>query len=354
MKVLVTGGCGFLGSHVCELLKERDWEVLSYDNLTKFEYARTGYKTDKARYYNLHFLESIGVPTVIADIKDLKTLTKMANHSDYIVHTAAQPAMTVAIEDPVLDFDVNVKGTLNVLEVARANKTPVALCSTIHVYGNEFNELLTEGFTRLTYPEKSINEECAVMHGTLSPLHTSKRAVELYTQAYIDTYNLPATAFRLTGIYGPRQLGGEDHGWVANFAIKTILGLPMKIFGTDKQVRDILYVKDAAKAFLSWYEAGCPPGIYNIGGGPETTTSIRELLDLLEELTGRRSNAELLPKRLGDLHWFVSDYSKAKETFGWEPEVLPKEGVRELVKWVEENEELFKQALEVEAPRSIA
>ncbi len=341
MKVLVTGGCGFLGSHVCELFKQRGWDVIAYDNLSKDELTRTGYNVEATRIYNFSLLESMGVATIIADIRDFKSLLKAANHSDYIIHTAAQPAMTLAIEDPVLDFNVNVKGTLNVLEVARANKIPVVNCSTIHVYGNEFNELLVEDITRLIYPESAVNEENALMHGTLSPLHASKRTLELYTQVYIDTYRLSAAAFRLTGIYGLRQIGGEDHGWVANFAIKTILGLPIKIFGTDKQVRDILYVKDAAQAFLDWYEADCPSGIYNIGGGPRTAISIKELLSLLEDLTGKRSAIELLPKRLGDLWWFISDYSKAKETFNWKPDVLPREGVAELVKWITENKELF-------------
>ena len=341
MKVLVTGGCGFLGSHVCELFRQKGWDVVAYDNMTKFEYSRTGYKTDEVRNYNFDFLESIEVPTIIADIRDAKTLTKVANRSDLIIHCAAQPAMTVAIEDPRLDLEVNVLGTLNVLEAAKQAGAAVANCSSIHVYGNEFNKLLVERATRFDHQEGAISEEYAVMHGTLSPLHVSKRALELYTQAYIDSYDLPAAAFRLTGIYGPRQFGGEDHGWVANFAIRTILDLPIKIFGTDKQLRDILYAKDAAKAFLDWYEADCPSGIYNIGGGPETATSIRELLDLLEKLTGRCSNVELHPKRLGDLHWFVSDYSKAHDTFDWKPETLPKEGVKELVKWIEENKELF-------------
>jgi len=345
MKVLVTGGCGFLGSHVCELFKDKGWEVVAYDNLTKFEYNRAGFK-DEVRDYSLGFLESIGVLTTIADIRDVKTLTKVANHSDYIVHCAAQPAMTVAIEDPVLDFDINVKGTLNVLEVARANRTPIALCSTIHVYGNGLNNQLGKdlpGDTRFyRNTTHNVREDEPLLGGTLSPLHASKRALELYTQAYIDSYDLPAAAFRLTGIYGSRQFGGEDHGWIANFTIKTILDLPVKIFGTDKQVRDILYVKDAAQAFLDWYETDCPSGIYNIGGGPKTATSIKELLSLLEELAGKRSTAELHPKRLGDLWWFISDYSKATKAFGWRPKVLPKEGLTELVDWIEANKEMFR------------
>jgi len=319
-----------------------NWEVIAYDNMSKHELARTGYNVEAMRDYNLNYLESISVPTIIADLRDFKTLSKVTSPCDYIIHTAAQPAMTIAIEDPVLDFDINVKGTLNVLEAARANRIPVVNCSTIHVYGNEFNELLTEEPTRLVYPKTAISEECTVMRGILSPLHASKRAVELYTQVYSDTYNLPAAAFRLTGIYGPRQFGGEDHGWVANFAVRTILSLPIKIFGTDKQVRDILYVEDAARAFLDWYETGCPSGIYNVGGGPKTVISTGELLNMLEELTGKRSYVELLDKRLGDLHWFVSDYSRATEVFGWKPKTLPREGVEELVEWIEQNKELFR------------
>ncbi len=345
MKALVTGGCGFLGSHVCELLKQAGWSVVAYDNLTKFEYNRAGFK-DEVRDYNLRFLESIGVPTIIDDIRNLKMLRKAVNNCGFVAHCAAQPAMTIAIENPRLDFEVNVQGTLNVLEACREKQVPVALCSTIHVYGNGLNNrLFTEAESRFyidnPHNKQSINENEQILTGSLSPLHASKRTAEIYAQAYTDTYGLRTAVFRLTGIYGPRQFGGEDHGWVANFTIRTLFGRPIKIFGTDKQIRDILYVRDAAKAFVNWFEAGCPGGIYNIGGGQMCATSIKELLGMLKRLAGKTSPIELLPKRPGDLWWFVSDYSKAKKAFGWSPSVTPMEGLWQLVKWIEQERSLF-------------
>lgn len=353
MKVLVTGGCGFLGSHVCELFKERGWDVVAYDNLTKFEYSRIPYfNVEKVRDYNLEMLESMGIATIIDDIRNLKMLTKAANGCDFIAHCAAQPAMTIAIEDPQLDFSVNVQGTLNVLEVCRQKSIPMVNCSTIHVYGNGINEYLEEKEDRfhLDYSYKvdpwvgkgGINETARVLTGILSPLHASKRAAEVYVQAYIDTYGLRAANFRLTGIYGPRQFGGEDHGWVANFAIRTLMDLPIKVFGTDKQVRDILYVKDAARAFWKWYIAGCPSGIYNIGGGEPCITSIRNCLNILELITGRKQDVTLESYRKGDLYYFCCDIDKAEKSFGWVPKVLPQEGINDLVTWIIDNRRIFR------------
>ena len=341
-KILVTGGSGFLGSHVCELFKEKGWDVVAYDNLTKFEYSRAFKNVEAVRDYNLHFLESIDVPTIIDDIENVKMLRKAMKGCDLVAHCAAQPAMTIAIEDPVLDFQTNVLGTLGVLELCREKNIPIVNCSTIHMYGNEgINAELDETPTRFVHIDGAIGEEHPLLLGAVSPLHASKRAAELYVQAYINTYGLKAANFRLTGIYGPRQFGGEDHGWVANFTIRTLLEQPIKVFGVDKQVRDILYVKDAANAFYMWFEAGCPSGTYNIGGGPKCAISIQELLDMLEVQTGMRSKVELLPKRHGDLWWFISDYTKAKEAFGWSPQVRPAIGIDSLIQWIEEERSVF-------------
>lgn len=342
-KVLVTGGCGFLGSHVCECFKSKGWQVVAYDNLTKFEYARAFKNHEKIRDYNLRFLEDIDVPTIIDDIRNYKMLLKAAKGADLIAHCAAQPAMTVAIENPFLDHSVNVEGTLCVLEAAREVGAAVVNCSTIHIYGNGLNEQLygVKDRKRLASLEGPIGESHVVLTGKLSPLHASKYSTETYVNAYSDTYNLRAANFRLTGIYGPRQFGGEDHGWVANFTIRTLLGQPIKIFGTDQQVRDILYVRDAANAFLSWFSADRPGGTFNIGGGKECSTSIRELLDTLKVMRGLSSPEELLPPRPGDLWWFISNYGLAKYAFDWEPEVLPTEGVKSLVEWIEKERSLF-------------
>lgn len=346
-KILVTGGCGFLGSHVCELFKEKGWDVIAYDNLTKYEYTRVPYfDIEKVRDYNLNYLEKLGVAVIIDDIRNFKMLSKIAEGCSFIAHCAAQPAMTIAIEDPDLDFDVNARGTLNILDCARIFDIPVVNCSTIHVYGSGLNNYLVEGDTRffLLGNRQSIREEDEkheLMSGRITPLHASKFAMENYVKAYSDTYGVKAANFRLTGIYGPRQFGGEDHGWVANFAIRTILGFPIKVFGTDKQVRDILYVKDAANAFYKWYKGGCLSGTYNIGGGEACITSIRNCLNILNLITGKKQDITLLPPRLGDLYYFCCDSRKALETFKWSPDTLPQEGINELVKWIEENKEMF-------------
>lgn len=174
MKVLVTGGCGFLGSHVCEFYIKKGAEVISYDSMTKYELTRTGYAAAEARSYNWKLMETMGVTMVRADVRDVETLMAHAEGCDYIIHTAAHPAMTISWEDPVLDFTTNVAGTFNVLEVARKLKIPVASCATIHVYGNKINESLKEGETRYLRDPETIDESVRTLEGTLTPLHASK------------------------------------------------------------------------------------------------------------------------------------------------------------------------------------
>jgi len=342
MKVLVTGGAGFLGSHICEHYIRKGWDVIAYDNLTKYELLRTGYNVEGARDYNVDFLKGIGVDVQVKDIRDIGNLSDAARDCDYIIHTAAQPAMTIAIEDPSYDFDVNARGLLNVLEVARKYNLPLVNCSTIHIYGCGINEYLVEDDRYyIKGSRQDIDEEALILTGTLTPLHASKRAGEIYARTYTETYGVRIANFRLSGLYGTRQLGGEDHGWVANFAIRTLLGLPIKVFGTDKQVRDILYVTDAAEAFDKWYQAGCLSGTYNIGGGVPTITSIRDCLSILRGITGKDQDICIEPSRKGDLYYFCCDVGLAKAVFGWEPSILPKDGIRYLVEWIKECRGLF-------------
>ena len=249
--------------------------------------------------------------------------------------------MTISWESPELDFTTNVGGTFNVLEVARKLKIPMVSCATIHVYGNKINEMLKEEKTRYTRQPATIDENNPLVQGTITPLHASKRAADLYVQAYIDTYGLEAASFRFTGLYGTRQFGGEDHGWVANFAIRTIRDMPVSIYGTGKQVRDILYASDAAEAFDAFYKSR-KPGIYNIGGGVAHSISLVECLDLIEEITGKKPQISFGPARLGDLLYFICDTSKAKRELNWTPMVSPKEGVTRLINWIKENEKLFR------------
>lgn len=340
MKVLVTGGCGFLGSHVCEHFRGLGWDVVSYDNMTKSELVRTGYRTDAARDHNWNILESLGVDMVRADVRDLDALVDQASGCDYIVHTAAQPAVTISIEDPLLDLATNVVGTVNVLEAARRHGIPVASCATVHVYGNWVNAQLGETETRYVLDPPEIGEDAPTMRGYLTPLHGSKASAEHYVQVYASTYGVRAASFRLTGIYGTRQLGGEDHGWVANFCIRHEIGWPITIFGTGKQVRDIIFATDVARAFEAFFARGSA-GIYNIGGGEPQMISLLECIEMIDRTTGRKSQVEFQDARFGDLQYFVCDIGRARSELGWEPRVAPDEGVPRLLEWVAANGDLF-------------
>jgi CDP-paratose 2-epimerase len=340
-KVLVTGGCGFLGSHICEMYIKKGWEVIAYDNLTKHEFARNTYMKPEARYHNKELLERMGVKIVVADIRDKETLLKWAEGCHYICHTAAQPTMTMSWENPELDFSTNALGTFNVLETARIFNIPVASCNSIHCYGpDKINSELIERDSRYVRDPVAIDEKEPLLQGVVTPLHASKSSAEIYIRCYIDTFKVKAASFRLTGIYGPNQFGGEDHGWVANFAIRNELGMPLTIFGTGKQLRDILYATDVAEAFDAFYR-NQKPGIYNIGGGGKTMISLIECINLIDKISGKHSDIKFDKDRFGDLRYYVSDIGKAKKELGWEPKVLPEEGIKRLIEWIEKNESLF-------------
>ena len=340
MKVLVTGGCGFLGSHVCAFYRDLGWDVVSYDNMTKYELKRTDLNVELARAYNWNQLEGIGVELVQKDIREFEDFRTAAVGCDFIVHTAAQPAMTVSIEEPRLDISTNVLGTFNVLEIARELGIPVASCSTIHVYGTAINDSLREEETRYVRKPPEIDETHPIMTGTLTPLHASKRALELYVQTYIASYGLCAASFRLTGIYGENQFGGEDHGWVAHFIISAIKKQTITLFGNGKQVRDIIYAKDVCRALHAFFEKR-QSGIYNIGGGTKNAISLLECISCLEELLGQKVEYRFGGDRVGDLKYFVCDTAKAAERLGWQAKVRPRDGIKRLINWVNGNREVF-------------
>ncbi len=341
MKVLVTGGCGFIGSHVCEFYSRMGWDVVSYDNMTKYELGKTGYNINMVRDHNWNYLEALGVRVVKKDIRDFDELIEETDGCDFIVHTAAQPAMTLSMEDPRLDFTSNVLGTFNVLDAARKRDIPVVSCSSIHIYGTGINDSLTETETRYIRDPVGIDETHPVMTGIITPLHASKMSAEHYVSTFIDTYGVKAATFRLTGLYGTRQFGGEDHGWVANFIIRALTGRPLTVFNTGKQLRDILFATDVCEAFHSFFENPIP-GTYNIGGGESNMISLIECIDYIGELIGEKIDITFGGERFGDLYYFVTDISKVNNTLNWEPKVLPREGVKTLFEWVKDNIEMFR------------
>ncbi|MDP3731999.1 MAG: NAD-dependent epimerase/dehydratase family protein [Candidatus Omnitrophota bacterium] len=341
MKVLVTGGCGFIGSWVCEYYARKGIEAIAYDNMTKFELKRTGYNLEGARSYNWNYLKKLGVRLIKADVRNKEELFEYAKVCNFIVHTAAQPAMTLSMENPELDFSTNVLGTINVLEAAKRFNIPAVSCATIHVYGNRINLELTERKKRYIRDPQAINESYPTLTGTITPLHASKACADIYVRTYIDTYKVKAASFRLTGLYGPRQFGGEDHGWVANFCIRAMMDLPISVYGTGKQLRDILYAEDVVRAFDAFLRHP-KPGIYNIGGGRQSMLSLLECIELISAILKKKLEIRFDKERLGDLRYFVCDIRKAKKELGWFPKVKPKEGIIKLMEWIKENKNLFR------------
>lgn len=340
MKVVVAGGMGFLGTNVCDMYSDAGEEVIAIDNLTKFELRRNWYDADRVRDYNLNHAREKGTSFVKDTIVDGKSIETICKDADYIINCAAQPAMTIAITNPVLDYETNLTGLVNLLEISRKYDKPFAHCSSIHVFGNNLNKELGGDGSRFTRQAGAIAEDHKLLDGEITPLHASKRAGEIYIQAYIDTYGLDAICLRLTGIYGPQQFGGEEHGWVANFAIRTLMKKHISIFGTDRQVRDILYVDDAVKVFDAFYK-NQRPGIYNVGGGKKCIISIQECIKMLYEITHNRQFIQMKKKRKGDLWWFVTDNKKVSDALGWKPKVIPNEGILHLMDWIKTNRRLF-------------
>ena len=338
-KVLVTGGCGFLGSHVCEFFRGKEWDVVSYDNMTKYELKRTGYGTDATRDHNWNILKNMGVTMVLGDIRNKEHLLDRAQGCDFIIHTAAQPAMTISWEDPEHDFTTNVVGTFNVMETAKKLKIPVVNTSSIHVYGNSINDTLIEKATNYDRSPAAISEAQPVMVGQISPLHASKMSAEHYVRSFADMYAVKSASFRFTGIYGERQFGGEDHGWVANFAIRGFFGQPIRIFGNGKQTRDILYARDGAESYFNFFQDP-KPGVYNIGGGPDNKISLIESIAIMGDILGKKIEVSYEAERPGDMRYFICDTTNARK-FGFAPKIRPTDGIKKLINWIEKNKSIF-------------
>lgn len=345
-RVLVTGGAGFVGSHAAAYYDHRDTEVTALDNLSRVETLETADESRNTSAYNWEYLQDHhpDIELVQADIRDQNELEEIVEGHDAIVHTAGQVAVTASIQDPRTDFEVNALGTFNVLEAARkAESDPsVVIASTNKVYGDNVNNIpVREEDSRYWYDdpeyEGGIPESLSIDDCEHTPYGVSKLAADLYVQDYADRNVIDAAAFRMSCIYGPRQFGNEDQGWVAHFALSTLRDEPLTIYGDGKQVRDVLYVEDlirAYDAFLSDPEG--KSAVYNIGGGPDNTTSLLEFLDLLEEKADKRVDISFEEWREGDQKVYVSDISRAREELDWKPKVDFETGIENFLDWYED------------------
>lgn len=329
----MTGGAGFIGSNVAADLVQRGYDVIVYDNL-----ARPGVEGN-LQWLQSHYGEHLRVET--EDIRDAAALKRAVAHADMVFHFAAQVAVTTSLVDPIDDFDVNVRGTLNVLEACRARSRPPSLLftSTNKVYGNLADLKLQRAGDRYQPQLASVASYGISESRPLefhSPYGCSKGAADQYVLDYARCYRIPAVVFRMSCIYGPRQCGNEDQGWVAHFVRATLRGEEIVFYGDGCQVRDLLYVDDLVRAMrLTMANMDRAAGrAFNIGGGPANALSLRELVGHLERLHGAPPEVRTAPWREGDQRYYVSDTRRFQRLLGWAPQVEPAAGLAELFQWL--------------------
>jgi CDP-paratose 2-epimerase len=328
--ILITGGSGFIGTNLAYRLLSAGHSVYVFDNLSRRNVV-----------HNLSWLMRITSDRAlieIADVRDRAALRRVVKDCDHVFHLAAQVAVTSSIQDPKTDHEVNVAGTLNLLEEIRSAPTPPSLIftSTNKVYGGlEHLPLEVRGrrYVRTDAGHAGLSEATPLdFH---SPHGCSKGAAEQYVLDYHRTYGIRTAVFRMSCIYGPHQFGIEDQGWVAHIMARAMAGKSITIYGNGCQVRDLLFVDDLVDALLVAREnidliAG---QAFNIGGGPENTISLLELIEQLHEFNVR---PELVFSawRIGDQKYYVSDTRKFQTATGWVPRTSLKAGLRALHHWL--------------------
>jgi len=339
MKVFITGGAGFIGCNLADYHLSAGHEVSIYDNL-----SRKGAETNLAWLRERHSEQIIFVK---GDVRDSTAVQNaLPSDVDRVYHMAAQVAVTTSVQNPREDFEINALGTFNVLEAVRvvAPQASVFYASTNKVYGGMEQAAIEEDKTRYRYRDLRYGVSEKQPLDFHSPYGCSKGCGDQYVRDYARIYGLRTVVFRQSCIYGTRQFGVEDQGWVAHFCIAARLGRPIVIYGNGKQVRDVLWIDDLIAAYQAAADhidraAG---QVYDIGGGPECTMSIwREFGPMLEELAGHPLPVTYSDWRPGDQPVYISDIRKAVRELGWCPQVSLKEGVERLWNWVDANPELF-------------
>ncbi len=316
-RVLITGGAGFLGVNAAAHLIKHGWHATLLDNLSRpgternLKWLLTRYPT-RATF-------------VKEDVRNAGALAEHVKGQDAVLHLAAQVAVTTSLVDPDTDFDVNARGTLNVLEAVRRHnrEVPVVFASTNKVYGKlEHNN----GPCRESQPID--------FH---SPYGCSKGAADQYVRDYARCFQMNTVVLRQSCIYGAHQYGTEDQGWVAHFVHSILKDRPLTIYGDGTQVRDLLDARDLCALYeLTIDKIAITRGeIYNVGGGPANARNLLEVIDQIGELTGHKPQHSFAGWREGDQAYYVSDVAKAKQELGWEPAIDFDRGVRDLIAWAE-------------------
>ena len=331
--VLVTGGAGFIGSNIADRLASEGHDVRVYDAL-----SRPGVEN------NLEWLQARHgdrIQPVIADIRDEALLAEAARDVKAVFHMAAQVAVTTSLVDPRDDFEINLCGTVNILDAlrARADGTPLIFASTNKVYGDLIDldfEVEDDSYvpTDSDVRAHGIGESRPLDFHT--PYGCSKGAADQYVLDYARSFGVPTAVLRMSCIYGQRQMGTEDQGWVAHFLIRALEGKGITLYGDGRQVRDILDVSNAVEAYLSaWRNIDRVSGrAFNLGGGPSNAVSLRQLVAYISQLLGRDVPVTYSDWRAGDQRYFVADTRSARLTLGLTPEVPWRDGVEALAAWL--------------------
>ena len=336
---LVTGGAGFIGSNYVHRLLKRGEKVTIYDNFSRAGAPR-----------NLEWLKQTyggnSFSVIVGDVREAAKITEAASGSDVIVHLAGQVAVTTSVTNPRDDFEANALGTFNVLEAARASgRDPiVTYASTNKVYGGMEDVEIMEDATRWRYTDLVNGCPETQPLDFHSPYGCSKGTGDQYVRDYARIYGLRSVVFRQSCIYGPRQFGIEDQGWVAWFVIAAVTGQPITIYGDGKQVRDVLHVDD----LLNGYDAAIDNidvtagQVFNMGGGPQNVLSVwAEFGPMLERLVEHKIEIERGDWRPGDQRVFYADVGKAARELGWSPKIGVEQGIKMLFDWVKTNKNLF-------------
>ncbi len=344
MKVLITGGAGLVGSHAAEYFANRGNQVIVFDNLMRSKLF--GYDKKSVEYNWKYLADLKNITCIKGDVRSEPDVKKaLGKGVDLVIHAAGQPGVAYSIKDPLEDFSINAFGTLNVLECIRkiCKNATFLYCSTNKVYGENVTKIALEELdSRYIYKDiKGVNEEMITDLTSHTPYGVSKLTGDLYAQDYANIHNMRIAVFRMSCIYGTRQFGFEDQGWVAWFTIASFLNKPIIIYGDGKQVRDILYVDDLVSAYEMFLNSNLKQGLYNIGGGPDNTLSLLEFIEQLGLLAGERPHYSFSDWRASDQKVYISDISKIKKELNWQPKISVKEGLGRLADWVKENKHYF-------------
>ena len=341
MKILITGGAGFIGSHIAEFYAQSDNEITVFDNLSRGEFSRSAVE---AGDFNWNYLTKYpNIKRAQGDVRDFEALEMAMLGCSLVFHTAAQTLVNASIAEPVEDFSINALGAFNVLEIARRmNPKPIIVyTSSSKVYGINVNKLeIIEKQKSYTFGDehnKGIDEHFSIDGIGRTPFGCSKLTGDLYMQEYAHLFGLKIGIFRLSTIYGERSFGIEDQGWIAKIVADTLLDEDIHLSENGKHTRDPLFIGDAVKAFDLFVKSDLRGAVFNLGGGPKNTLSGLQLLDMLEAKTGKRGEVSFDTPPPYEQKIFISDNSKALKLLKWKPSVGIKEGIINLIDWTEAN-----------------